>query len=86
MLFWNGIFVLLSAFSSLTLDVYLFDTEQEHEDVRVQLIHPLQLDGTYSTKRCQDLEWKTRLECHPHLQLHDTFVSLHSSQENLQSL
>ena len=66
MLFWNGIFVLLFAFSSLRLGVYLFDTEQEHVDVHVQLIHPLQLDGISSTKRYQDLELKTRFEYDPH--------------------
>ena len=66
MLFWNGIFVLLFAFSSLRLGVYLFDTEQEHVDVRVQLIHPLQLGGIDSTKKFQDLELKTRIEYHPH--------------------
>ena len=43
-----------------------FDTEQEHVDVRVQLIHPLQLGGIDSTKRFQDLELKTRIEYHPH--------------------
>tara|TARA_Y100001956_G_C3940023_1_gene108178 strand:- start:9 stop:209 length:201 start_codon:yes stop_codon:yes gene_type:complete len=66
MLFWNGIFVLIFAFSSLRLCVYLFDTEQEHVDVRVQLIHPLQLDDIDSTKRFQDLVSKTRVEYHPH--------------------
>ena len=74
MLSWDGIFVLLFAFSSLGLGEYLFDIEQGHEDVHVQLIHLLQLDDIDSTKRYQDLEWKTRTEYHPHLQLHETFV------------
>ena len=67
MLSWNGIFVLFFAFSSLGLSEYLFYIEQEHEDVHVQLIHPLQLDDINSTKRYQDLEWKKRTEYHPHL-------------------
>ena len=75
-----------SLFWSLRLCVYLFDTEQEHVDVRVQLIHPLQLDDIDSTKRFQDLVSKIRVEYHPHWQLHDTFVLLHFSSENLQSL
>ena len=86
MLFWDEIFVLLSAFYPLTLDVSLSCIALEHVDVRVQLMHPFQQYDTYSTKRCQDLGWKKGLEYHPHLQLHDTVVSLHSSQENLQSL
>ena len=50
MLSWSGIFVLLSAASSLKLDVFPSDIAQEHGDVHVQLIYLLQLDDIDNTK------------------------------------